>query len=80
MSASSLRRLPTRWRSSRFFVFVADVVVGNPLQIRATSQAKVKTDKIGAEVHAHLLRCDYLPTVWQPDADTRRLRHLATVR
>jgi len=60
--------------------FVAEIVVGNPLQIKAIAQAKVKTDKIDAEVLAHLLRCDYLPAVWQPDAETQRLRHLTTVR
>ncbi|QEL16710.1 IS110 family RNA-guided transposase [Limnoglobus roseus] len=60
--------------------FVAAVTVGNPLQIKAIAQAKVKTDKIDAEVLAHLLRCDYLPTVWTPDAATQKLRQLTTVR
>jgi len=60
--------------------FVAEIVVGNPLQIKAIAQAKVKTDKIDAAVLAHLLRCDYLLKVWQPDAATQRLRHLTTVR
>src|SRR5688500_10719332 len=31
---------------------VAEVVVGNPLQIKAIAQAKVKTDKIDAQVLA----------------------------
>ena len=44
--------------------FVAAVTVSNPLQTKAIAQAKVKTDKIDAEVLANLLRCDYLPTVW----------------
>src|SRR5262249_22495283 len=60
--------------------FVAAVVVGNPLQIKAIAQAKVKTDTIDAEVLARLLRCDYLPEVWHPDADTQRLRQLANLR
>jgi transposase len=60
--------------------FVAEVVVGNPLQTRAIAEAKVKTDKIDAEVLAHLLRCDYLPSVWQPDPHTQKLRHLTAVR
>src|SRR5262249_23453442 len=55
-------------------------VVGNPLQIRAIAQAKVKTDKIDAEVLAHLLRCGFLPDVWEPDIETQRLRHLTGVR
>jgi transposase len=60
--------------------FVAAVVVGNPLQIKAIAQAKVKTDKIDAEVLAQLLRCDYLPAVWHPDEHTQKLRRLTTVR
>jgi transposase len=60
--------------------FVAAVTVGNPLQIKAIAQAKVKTDKIDAEVLANLLRCDYLPTVWTPDAQTQKLHELTTIR
>ena len=60
--------------------FVASVTVGNPLQIKAIAQAKVKTDKIDAQVLANLLRCDYLPTVWTPDAHTQKLRELTTLR
>ena len=60
--------------------FVAAIVVGNPLQIKAIAQAKVKTDKIDAEVLANLLRCDFLPEVWNPDPETQRLRHLTGVR
>jgi len=59
---------------------VAEVVVSNPLRTRAIAEAKVKTDKVDAEVLAQLLRCDYLPRVWQPDAATRRLRELTSQR
>jgi transposase len=60
--------------------FVAAVTVGNPLQIKAIAQAKVKSDKIDAQVLANLIRCEYLPTVWTPDAGTQKLRQLTTVR
>ncbi len=60
--------------------FVAAIVVGNPMQTKAIAQAKVKTDKIDAEVLANLLRCEYLPEVWEPDGVTQRLRHLTGVR
>ena len=50
------------------------VVVSNPLQTRAIAHAKVKTDKVDARVLADLLRCDYLPEVWRPDAQTRHWR------
>ncbi|MGJ5817561.1 IS110 family transposase [Paludibaculum fermentans] len=43
---------------------VHSVTVSNPLLTRAIAQAKVKTDKIDVVVLGHLLRLDYLPTVW----------------
>jgi transposase len=55
---------------------VAKVLVSNPMATKAIAQAKVKTDKVDAYVLAQLLRCDFLPEVWQPDEDTRRLREL----
>lgn len=55
---------------------VAKVVVSNPMATKAIAQAKVKTDKVDALVLAQLLRCDFLPEVWQPDQATRRLREL----
>ncbi len=55
---------------------VAKVVVSNPMATKAIAQAKVKTDKVDAHVLAQLLRCDFLPEVWQPDAATRQLREL----
>lgn len=55
---------------------VARVIVSNPMATKAIAQAKVKTDKVDAAVLAHLLRCDYLPDVWQPDAHTQRMRQL----
>jgi transposase len=50
--------------------------VSNPLTTKAIASAKVKTDKVDALVLAQLLRCDYLPQVWQPDAATQELREL----
>lgn len=57
--------------------FVAEVVVSNPLQTKAIATAKVKTDKVDAGVLAQLLRCDFLPRVWQPDETTQELRRLS---
>ena len=56
--------------------FVKEVVIGNPLRVRAIAEAKIKTDKVDSRVLAELLRCDYLPKVWQPDPETQRLRRL----
>ncbi len=55
---------------------VAQVIVSNPMATKAIAQAKVKTDKVDAHVLAQLLRCDFLPEVWQPDDATRQLREL----
>jgi transposase len=55
---------------------VARVVVGNPLKTKAIAEANVKTDKVDAYVLAQLLRCDFLPLVWQPDEHTQELRRL----
>jgi transposase len=55
---------------------VARVVVSNPLLTKAIAQAKVKTDKVDAQVLAQLLRCDFLPEVWHPDTTTQQMREL----
>ena len=59
---------------------VRQIVVGNPLKTKAIAEAKIKTDKVDAEVLAQLLRCRYLPEVWQPDATTQAQRNLITHR
>lgn len=56
--------------------FVGEIVISNPLKVRAIAEAKIKTDKVDSRVLAELLRCEYLPVVWQPDAETQRLRRL----
>jgi transposase len=60
--------------------FVDEVVVSNPLRTKAIAHAKVKTDKVDAYVLAQLLRCDYLPRVWEPDEKTRDIRSLTRRR
>jgi transposase len=53
---------------------VARVVVSNPQKTRAIAEAKVKTDKVDAQVLAQLLAADYLPGVWLADEQTHALR------
>jgi transposase len=60
--------------------FVTEVVVSNPLRTKVIATAKIKTDKVDAEVLAQLLRCDFLPRVWEPNAPTQRLRRLTERR
>jgi transposase len=50
------------------------VMVSNPVKTRAIAEAKVKTDKVDAEILAQLLAADYLPAVWRPDPATAALR------
>jgi transposase len=50
------------------------VVVSNPVKTRAIAEAKIKTDKVDAEVLVRLLAGDWLPTVWLPDDQTQTFR------
>ncbi len=50
------------------------VVVSNPVQTRAIADAKIKTDRVDAEVLVRLLAGGWLPEVWVPDAETQALR------
>jgi hypothetical protein len=59
---------------------VAAVVVSNPLKTRAIAEASIKTDKVDALVLAQVLRCDFLPVVWQPSPAVERSRALAARR
>ena len=59
---------------------VARVIVSNPQKTRAIAEAKVKTDKVDAEVLAQLLAADYLPSVWVADQDTQALRRQVSRR
>ena len=53
---------------------VACVVVANPKRVRLIAEAKVKTDKVDAEVLAQLYAAGFLPEIWQPDPATERRR------
>lgn len=54
--------------------YAGRVVISNPMQTKAIAHARVKTDKVDAEVLGQLLRTKFLPTVWEPDEDTQLLR------
>jgi transposase len=53
---------------------VGRVVVSNPQKTRAIAEARVKTDKVDAQVLAQLLAAGFLPAVWLPDDETHALR------
>jgi transposase len=50
--------------------------VADARQVKLIWQARSKTDPIDARKLAELLRVNLFPTVWMPDADTRRRRQL----
>jgi transposase len=56
--------------------YVQRVVVSNPMTTRAIAHSKIKTDKVDSHVLAQLLRCDFLPEVWQPDEATQLRRQV----
>jgi transposase len=59
---------------------VAEVVVANPMQVRAICHAKVKNDRFDARTLAELLAVDLIPRVWITDERTRALRRLTSRR
>jgi len=60
--------------------FVAEVVIANPMHVRAISHAKVKNDQFDARTLAELLAADLVPRVWIGDEQTRVLRRLTSRR
>jgi len=77
----ALEATTNSWAVARLLgPFVGRVMVSNPLATKAIAQSKIKTDKVDAQVLAQLLRCEYLPGVWQPDEATSQLRSLTSRR
>jgi len=56
------------------------VKLAHPLKTRAIAEAKIKTDKIDAQILAHLIRSDFLPTSYLPPPDIRDLRNIVRQR
>ncbi len=56
------------------------VVVSNPMKTKAIASAKVKTDKVDAEVLARLLASEFIAEVWVPDQQLRALRRQVVQR
>ncbi|MGB9868307.1 MAG: IS110 family transposase [Bacillota bacterium] len=59
---------------------VGKVLLANPLRTRAIAEARIKTDKLDAEVLVRLLAADFIPEVWVPSPQQRRLRALLEYR
>lgn len=57
-----------------------EVVLAHPLKTRAIAEAKIKTDKISADILADLLRADLLPRAYVPNKDTREAKNILRQR
>ena len=57
-----------------------DVVLDHPLKVRAIAEARIKTDKISADILADLLRADLLPKAYVPDKGTREDKNILRQR
>jgi transposase len=57
-----------------------DVVLAHPMKVKWIAEAKVKTDKIDANVLAQLLRCDLLPEAYVPGKEAREVKNILRQR
>ncbi len=60
--------------------YAGRVVVSNPMRTKAIASAKIKTDKVDAQVLAQLLAADFIAEVWVPDPTLRALRRRVSQR
>lgn len=59
---------------------IDEVKVAHPLKVKAIAEAKIKTDKISADILAHLLRADLIPECYVRDADSQRIQQVLRQR
>jgi transposase len=57
-----------------------DVALAHPLKVKAIAEARIKTDKISADILADLLRADLLPRAYAPSKQTRELKSILRQR
>ena len=57
-----------------------DVVLAHPLKVRAIAEAKIKTDKVSADILVDLLRTDLLPRAYAPSRETRDIKYVLRQR
>ena len=55
-------------------------ILCHPLKTRAIATAKIKTDKLDSRILSQLLRADFIPQAYKPDAEIRALRELMRYR
>jgi transposase len=57
-----------------------DVALAHPLKVRAIAEARIKTDKISADILADLLRSNLLPEAYVPSKETRDAKNVLRQR
>jgi len=57
-----------------------DVALAHPLKVKAIAEARIKTDKISADILADLLRAGLLPRAYAPNKQTRDLKNFLRQR
>jgi transposase len=57
-----------------------DVALAHPLEVKSIAEAKIKTDKISADILANLLCAGLLPTAYAPSNQTRDLKNILRQR
>lgn len=62
------------WLHDELEKYADEVLLGNPLEMKAIAHAKVKTDSIDSMTIYHLLRTDLLPTCYVPPKEVREIK------
>jgi transposase len=57
-----------------------DVALAHPLKVKAIAEARIKTDKISADILADLLRTGLLPRAYAPSKQTREIKNILRQR
>jgi transposase len=57
-----------------------DVALAHPLKVRAIAEARIKTDRISADILCDLLRSNLLPEAYVPDKETRAAKNVLRQR
>lgn len=70
----------TGWIYDFLKPYAVELVVGNPLRLKAISSGKKKSDRLDARTLADLLRCDLVPRVYMMSEEMRELRRVLRYR
>jgi len=57
-----------------------DVALAHPLKVRAIAEARIKTDKISADILCDLLRSNLVPEAYVPGKETREAKNVLRQR